>query len=75
MAVANDASRVRAYGLINLQATYTFKDPAIELSLWGKNVANKANFTNVFNSYTGLGATVQFQGAPRTWGATMKYSF
>ena len=75
VAVANDASRVRAYGLINLQATYTFKDPAIELSLWGKNVANKANFTNVFNSYTGLGATVQFQGAPRTWGATMKYSF
>ena len=75
VAVANDASRVRAYGLINLQATYTFKDPAIELSLWGKNVGNKANFTNVFNSYTGLGATVQFQGAPRTWGATMKYSF
>lgn len=75
VAIANEASRVRAYGLINLQATYTFKDPAIEVSVWGKNVGNKANFTNVFNSYTGLGATVQFQGAPRTYGATVKYSF
>ncbi len=75
VAVANEASRVRGYGLINLQATYTFVDPAIELSLWGRNIANKANFTNVFNSYTGLGATVQFQGAPRTYGATVKYSF
>ncbi len=75
VAIANEASRVRAYGLLNLQATYTFKDPAIEVTVWGKNVANKANFTNVFNSYTGLGATVQYQGAPRTYGATVKYSF
>ncbi len=75
VAIANEASRIRAYGLLNLQATYTFKDPAIEVSLWGKNVTNQANFTNVFNSYTGLGATVQFQGAPRTYGATVKYSF
>ncbi len=75
VAIANEASRVRGYGLLNLQATYTFEDPAIEVSLWGKNVTNKANFTNVFNSYTGLGATVQFQGAPRTYGATVKYSF
>ncbi len=75
VAIANEASRVRAYGLVNLQASYTFKDPAIELTVWGRNVGNKANFTNVFNSYTGLGATVQFQGAPRTYGATVKYSF
>ncbi|WP_371433278.1 TonB-dependent receptor [Novosphingobium sp.] len=73
--IANEASRIRGYGLINLQATYTFKDPAIEISVWGKNVGNKANFTNVFNGYTGLGATVQFQGAPRTYGATVKFSF
>lgn len=74
-AVANEASRIRAYGLLNLQAAYVFEDPAIEVTVWGKNVANKANFTNVFNSYTGLGATVQFQGAPRTYGATVKISF
>jgi iron complex outermembrane receptor protein len=43
--------------------------------VWGKNVANQANFTHVFNSYTGLGATVQFQGAPRTFGGTIRYSF
>lgn len=75
VAIANQASLVRAYGLLNLQATYTFRDPAIEVSLWGKNVANQANFTNVFNSYTGLGATVQYQGAPRTYGVSVKYSF
>lgn len=75
VAIANEASRVRGFGLFNLQASYTFNDPAIEITLWGRNVGNKANFTNVFNSYTGLGATVQFQGAPRTFGATVKYSF
>ena len=75
VAIANQASLVKGYGLLNLQATYTFKAPAIEVAVWGRNVANQANFTNVFNSYTGLGATVQYQGAPRTWGATVKYSF
>jgi iron complex outermembrane recepter protein len=75
VAAGNEGSRVRGYGLINLQATYTFSNPGIEIAVWGKNVGNKANFTNVFNSYTGLGATVQFQGAPRTYGATVKYSF
>ena len=75
VAAANQASLVKGYGLLNLQATYTFNNPAIEVAVWGKNVANKANFTNVFNSYTGLGATVQYQGAPRTWGASVKYSF
>lgn len=75
VAIANEASRVRAYDLVNLQASYTFNNPAIEVTLWGRNVFNNANYTNVFNSYTGLGATVQFQGAPRTYGATVKYSF
>jgi len=75
VAVANEASRIRAYGLLNLRVAYTFNNPAIEVSVWGKNVANQANFTNVFNSYTGLGATVQFQGAPRTFGGTVRYSF
>ena len=64
-----------AFAVANAALGQSVAFPAIEVSLWGKNVTNQANFTNVFNSYTGLGATVQFQGAPRTYGATVKYSF
>ncbi|MEY2943223.1 MAG: hypothetical protein RLY97_1237 [Pseudomonadota bacterium] len=74
-AIANRASIIRAYGLINGRVTFNLKDLGVEVSVWGRNLANKAWFTNVFNSYTGLGATVQFQGAPRTFGATIGYKF
>ena len=75
VAIANEASRIRAYGLVNGQISFTFADPNIEVALFGKNLANKAFFTNVFNSYTGIGATLQFQGTPRTYGVTVSYSF
>jgi len=75
VAIANEASRIRGYGLLNGIVSYTFKHPDIEVAVWGKNLTNQPYFTNVFNSYTGLGATVQFQGAPRTYGATVAYRF
>ncbi|TVV77119.1 TonB-dependent receptor [Sphingomonas solaris] len=75
VAIANEASRIRGYGLFNGQITFTLMEPKIEVALWGKNLTNQPFFTNVFNSYNGLGATVQFQGVPRTYGATVSYSF
>lgn len=75
VAIANQASKVEGYSLFNALVSYTFDDPQIEVSLWGKNLTNQPFFTNVFNSYTGLGATVQFQGPPRTYGATVAYRF
>lgn len=75
VAIANRASIIKGYGLLNGRITFNLENPKIELAIWGRNLANKAWFTNVFNNYTGLGATVQFQGAPRTFGATLGYKF
>ncbi|MDH4398589.1 TonB-dependent receptor [Sphingorhabdus sp.] len=75
IAIANAASIVKGYGLLNGRIAINFDSPDIELAFWGRNLANQAWFTNVFNSYTGLGATVQYQGAPRTFGATATIKF
>jgi len=75
VAIANEASRIRGYGLVNAQVSYTFNQPQLELAFWMKNVTDQPYFTNVFNSYTGLGATVQFQGMPRTFGGSVSFSF
>jgi len=75
IAIANAASIVKGYGLLNGRIAINFDSPDIELAFWGRNLANQAWFTNVFNNYTGLGATVQFQGAPRTFGATATIKF
>ena len=74
-AIANRASIIKGYGLLNGRIAFNLENPKIELSVWGRNLANQAWFTNVFNNYTGLGATIQFQGAPRTFGATVAYKF
>jgi iron complex outermembrane receptor protein len=73
VAIANEASKIRAYGLFNGQISFDLKGTGLEFALWGKNLGNRAWFTNVFNSYTGIGSTVQYQGAPRTFGGTVAY--
>ena len=75
VAIGNAASIVKGYGLLNGRIAINLDSPDIELAFWGRNLTNQAWFTNVFNSYTGLGATVQFQGAPRTYGATATIKF
>ena len=75
MAIGNAASIVKGYGLLNGRIAINLDSPDIELAFWGRNLTNQAWFTNVFNNYTGLGATVQFQGAPRTYGATATIKF
>ena len=75
IAIANNASIIRAYGLLNARASYSLRNPRVEFELWGRNLANQPNFTNVFNSYTGIGVTEQYQGAPRTFGGTVTYRF
>lgn len=75
VAIANAASIIKGYGLLNGRIAINFDNPGIELAFWGRNLTNQAWFTNVFNNYTGLGATVQYQGAPRTYGATATIKF
>ncbi|MBK8631721.1 MAG: TonB-dependent receptor [Sphingomonadales bacterium] len=74
-AIGNAASIVKGYGLLNGRIALKIESPDLELALWGRNLTNKAWFTNVFNNYTGLGATVQYQGAPRTYGASATIKF
>ena len=75
VAIANEASKIKRYALLNATATYTFKNLGIEVSVWGKNLTDKPWYTNVFQNYSGLGAVEQFQGAPRTYGGTIAYHF
>jgi iron complex outermembrane recepter protein len=75
VAIGNAASIIKGYGLLNGRIAVNFESPDIELAFWGRNLTNKPWFTNVFNNYTGLGATVQYQGAPRTYGATATFKF
>ena len=74
-AIANRASIIKGYGLLNARVSLQLDSPDLELALWGRNLTDQPWFTNVFNSYTGLGATVQFQGAPRTYGASATFRF
>ena len=74
-AIANRASVIKAYGLLNARIALQLDSPDLELALWGRNLTDQPWFTNVFNSYTGLGATVQFQGAPRTYGVSATFRF
>ena len=61
--------------MLNARVSLQLDSPDLELALWGRNLTDQPWFTNVFNSYTGLGATVQFQGAPRTYGASATFRF
>jgi iron complex outermembrane recepter protein len=75
VAIGNAASIIKGYGLLNGRIAINLEDSGFELAFWGRNLLNQAWFTNVFNNYTGLGATVQYQGAPRTFGATATIKF
>lgn len=74
-AIANAASIIKGYGLLNGRIALNLKDPNLEIAIWGRNLTDQPWFTNVFNNYTGLGATVQFQGAPRTYGMSATFKF
>ncbi len=75
VAIANEASIVKGYGLLNGRIAFTLNNPKIEIAVWGRNLTDQAWFTNVFNSYTGIGATVQATGQPRTYGVTLGFTY
>jgi len=74
-AQANKFGVVDAYGLVGARVTLTIPQPNLELALWGSNLSNDEYFTNVFVNLTQLGFATQNQGRPRTYGATLTYSF
>ena len=73
--IGNRASIIKAYGLLNGRIAVNIDKPNLELAVWGRNLTDQPWFTNVFNQYTGLGTTTQFQGAPRTFGASATFRY
>jgi iron complex outermembrane receptor protein len=73
-AIQNQFSTLGGYGLLNGKVGVEL-DNGLELSIWGKNLMEKHYYSSLFNSYTALGVSVQFQGTPRTFGATLGYKF
>lgn len=66
---------IPAYGLVNAQATLRLNDGHWELALWGRNLADKEHYTSVANYYTTFGTAAWLMGAPRTYGASIRYSW
>jgi iron complex outermembrane receptor protein len=75
-ATQNALDRAAGYGLLNGKITLVLDKPGLELSVWGRNLTDKKYITRTFaDLYTSLGVAVQYDGAPRTYGVTLKYKF
>lgn len=72
---ANDLSRFDGYGLLNARLSLWTADDSVELSLWGINLTEEEYYTASFNLWTSMGFATNFQGAPRTFGGSIKYLF
>ena len=71
-AISNGLATVAGYGLLNGKLAVVL-DNGLEVSIWGKNIAQQHYFSSVFNGYLTLGTAVGFQGTPRTFGGTIGY--
>jgi iron complex outermembrane receptor protein len=74
-AQGNEFGVVDSYGVLGARISLSMPQTNLEFALWGSNLTNKEYFTNVFVNWTGLGVATQNQGRPRTYGATLTYSF
>jgi iron complex outermembrane receptor protein len=66
---------VPEYDLINARATLRSNDGHWEFSLWGKNLADEEYYTSVANFWNAFGTALRYNGAPRTYGASVKYNW
>lgn len=64
---------VDSYSLINATATLITNDEQWEVSVWGKNLADEEYYSGVSNFYSAFGTATKTWGAPRTFGASVKY--
>jgi iron complex outermembrane receptor protein len=73
--LANQLGVIPSYGIVNARVALNMDNPNLEFAFWGRNLANKEYYTQQFDSYTGLGTSINFQGDPRTYGFTVTYNF
>lgn len=75
-AQANDLGRLDGYGLLNASATLELTRPAVTVSLWARNLADKEYVQmNFAELYGGLGTSLDYVGEPRVVGVTVSYRF
>jgi len=73
-AVYNEQCSLKGYGLLNGRVGVELEN-GLELSVWGKNLTETHYYVSQFNGYLSLGQSIKYQGAPRTFGATVGYKF
>ncbi len=64
-------SRQPAYALVSARAAL-ISSSGLELSVWGKNLLDKA-YTTV--TFLGFGSDTYYPAEPRTWGLELRYTF
>lgn len=72
----NALGKLSGYGLFSGRAGFTFNDGAAEVYLYGRNLAGKKYLTSSFAElYRDLGFSIEYPGAPRTYGIGLSYKF
>ena len=64
----------KAFGLLNGRVEATIHD-RVTIGIWGKNLTNKYYYTYGLDLTKSLGYALAWGGAPRTFGADVKYKF
>lgn len=64
-----------SYGLLNAVAKLRTDDGKWEFSVWGRNLADEEYYTGVANFWVGVGTVNHYYGNPRTYGASVQYSW
>ena len=69
-------SRLPGYSRVNLRADWTsIMNSKFDLGVFVNNAANKYYFTSAFASMSSLGTVALLPGAPRMFGAQLRYNF
>lgn len=71
----NERSREPGYGLLNATIGLTLDNPALELSVWGRNLTKKKYNSYILDFYAAAGVTTGFPGQARTFGTSATYRF
>jgi iron complex outermembrane receptor protein len=73
--IQNSFGFVPAYSLVNAKLSLNIDHPDVRVDIWGRNLAGRHYFTQLFDNYTGLGVAEFYQGDPRTYGVNFTYSW
>jgi iron complex outermembrane receptor protein len=73
--IQNSLGFVPSYSLLNAKVSLNIDHPDVRIDIWGRNLASRHYFTQLFNSYTGLGVAEFYQGDPRTYGVNFTYTW